>query len=325
MMKITRLSIGTILAAVVITLIWVYPALAGIQTDGLVECSGPQASSSGSGTGDNSAFNAQASAECPGATASPSPEATQSPRPRGGNPLPPKPTPTPTLAQLNEQAAPCGWNVTHATVTSEGGTTAITGTNANARACPGQPAPVPALTPATSPPPDLSSYYAKIFEQIQTSPGAISAAPPNHTGLVNLPACFWLTGQAVPGQTQVTMDLKGAPNSAGKQITYHITLTVALQQPLTWDFGDGSSTQTPAPTDCVGISGDPLSLVAHDYVTYSDGDFMVTASETYAGSVTMTWTDDNGPESQTVAGPTQTITTPAYPIKVDQEEGLGIG
>lgn len=69
----------------------------------------------------------------------------------------------------------------------------------------------------------------------------------------------------------------------------------------------------------------PPSLVAHDYVTYSNGEFMVTASETYGGSVTMHWTDDNGPESETLTGPTQTISTAPYAIKVDQEEGLGTG
>ncbi len=121
------------------------------------------------------------------------------------------------------------------------------------------------------------------------------------------------------------MDLKGAPDSAGQQITYHITLTVTLKD-TSWSFGDGSSTQTPAPTQCVGISGDPHSLVAHDYVAYSNPNFTVTASETYAGSVTMTWTDSNGPQSQpAVDGPTQTITTAPYQIKVDQEEGLGTG
>lgn len=250
----------------------------------------------------------------------------------GGNPTPkpaaPKPTPSNGATPANNATpsnppppnpAPCGYGPTGGVVTGTGGFLGLSGPSP----CPAPPP--PPLTPATSPPPDLTQYYAQIFQEIATSPGTISAAPPNHTGLVNLPTCFWLTGQAVPHQKQVTMDLKGAPDSAGQQITYHITLTVTLQH-TNWGFGDGSESQTPAPTECVGISGDPPSLVAHEYVSYSSPDFMVTASETFAGSVTMTWTDSNGPQAPPpVAGPTQTITTDPYPIKVDQEEGLGTG
>lgn len=245
-------------------------------------------------------------------------------------PSTPKPTPSSGATPTNNAAppnsappnpAPCGRGLSVAIQWSAAA--AKPGPAGTPNACPAPP-PAP-LTPATSPPPNLNPYYAQIFQEIKTSPGTISAAPPNHSGLVNLPTCFWLTGQAVPQQKQVTMDLKGAPDPAGQQITYHITLTVTLNQ-LSWDFGDASITQTPPPTQCVGISGDPHSLVAHAYVTYSNPDFMVTASETYTGSVTMTWTDSNGPQAPpAVGGPTQTITTAPYPIKVDQEEGLGTG
>ncbi|MGH7919230.1 MAG: hypothetical protein ACREQM_04700 [Candidatus Dormibacteraceae bacterium] len=208
-------------------------------------------------------------------------------------------------------------------ITFENGTKALgQGLNINYSACTA-PAPQP-LTPASSPPPDLAPYYAQIFEAIQTAPGSISAAPPNHTGLVNLPACFWLTGQSVPQQQQETMVLPGAPNPGGQQINYRITLTVKLQY-TTWSFGDGSSAGVAPPIPCVGISGDPPSLVAHDYLRYSDGDFQVSAAETYAGSVTMSWIDDNGTHAQVVSGPTQTVTVAPYPIEVDQEEAVGTG
>ncbi len=253
----------------------------------------------------------------------------------GGNPQAQSSTPVPAPNQgsappnnatsVNAPApnlAPCGLNGQFYLVPAGTGSGVAIQPSAMANTCPAPPP--PPLTPATSPPPDLTQYYAQVFEEIRTSPGIITAAPPNHTGLVNLPACFWLTGQAVPQQKRVTMDLKGAPDSAGQQITYHITLTVSLQY-ATWNFGDGSTTGTPAPTVCVGISGDPPSLVAHDYVTYSNPEFMVTASETYDGSVNMTWSDSNGPESEAVPGPTETIATAPYPIKVDQEEGVGTG
>lgn len=270
-------------------------------------------------TNSKGAFKAKA------VTQSPSPHSAQTPPPKSAPTQAPSPTQTPNnpAPAVNAQPnpAPCGLNGAYFLVPS-GSTGNAIQPNTSPNACP--PGPPPPLTPATSPPPNLNQYYAQIFEEITTSPGNIAAAPPNHTGLVNLASCFWLTGQAVPKQKQVTMTLKGAPNSAGQQIAYQVTLTVTLQN-VTWNFGDGSSAGTPPPTQCVGISGDPPSLVAHDYVSYSDSDFMVTASETYGGSVSMTWTDDNGSESETLTGPAQTIATDPYPVKVDQEEGLGTG
>lgn len=190
------------------------------------------------------------------------------------------------------------------------------------------PAPPSALTMATSPPPNLAPYVDQAFEQIITSPGTIAAAPPDHTGLVNLPQCYWLTGQSVAGKQSVSMDLKGAPNASGRQITYHIALTVALDS-VVWNFGDGSQQTTTIPIPCIGDSGGASSLVAHDYVTYSqdqpDGNFLVTAAETYRASAVMTWVDDNGPQSENVTlnGNTTTISTPPYPVRIDQEEGVG--
>lgn len=190
------------------------------------------------------------------------------------------------------------------------------------------PAPRSALTMATSPPPNLAPYVAQAFEQIVTNPGTIKAAPPNHTGLVNLPQCYWLTGQSVTGKQTVSMDLKGAPNASGQQITYHIALTVTLNN-IIWNFGDGSEQTTTVPIPCIGDSGGASSLVAHNYVTYSqdqpNSSFLVTASETYQASAVMTWVDDNGPESENVTlnGNTTTVATPPYPVRIDQEESVG--
>lgn len=278
------------------------------------------------GGGTYRAGAATGSPAAPVATPTPAPRPTATPtsptKAGSGNPssqAAANNTPTPN-------PAPCGYNPSIAIQWNPVAVKA--GPAGTPKGCPPPSptsAPATALTPATSPPPDLGPYYAQVLEQIETSPGTITAAPPNHTGLVNLPTCFWLTGQAVPNQKQVTMDLKGAPGPGGQQITYHITLTVTLQN-ISWSFGDRTNTQVPAPPACIGISGGPPTLVAHDYVTYSDPDFMVSASETYGASATITWTDDNGPESPPpVAGPTQTIATAPYPIKVDQEEGLGSG
>ena len=183
---------------------------------------------------------------------------------------------------------------------------------------------------ATSPPPNIQPYYAQVAEKVTTSPGTIQSAPP-HQGLTNLPACFWITGQAVPAQTSVTMDLPGAPDAGGQQIIYHITLTVALDH-VTWNFGDGSGSKTVPPLPCSAISGAPASLVAHNYVRISDyqpsGFYTVTATETYVGSVVMTWTDDNGPQRQNVdlgSAATQNVTTAPFPIQVEQEEAVGTG
>lgn len=283
------------------------------------DCPTPAASMGQSGNGQG--YDGSGTTTCQ-TGASPAPQTQPTP---GSSPDPGK-DPGSTNSQSATNApppnpAPCGRN---ASIAIQWNAAAVKpGPAGTPLGCPAPPP--PPLTPATSPLPDLSPYYAQVFEEIRTSPGNISAAPPNHTGLVNLPTCFWLTGQAVPDQKQVTMDLKGAPDAAGQQITYHITLTVTLES-TSWTFGDASTTETPAPTQCVGISGDPSSLVAHDYLNYSTSSFMVTASETYTGSVTMTWTDSNGPQAPpAMGGPTQTITTAPYPIKVDQEEGLGTG
>lgn len=199
--------------------------------------------------GNNNTYSASATAgdaKHGNANGAGSPPSTTKPR------LPSNSPNNPTSSSTNNATpAPCGWNP-QPKVNIASGATGSGG--ANPIACPVPPA--PPLTPATSPPPNLDRYYAQIFEEIRTSPGTVSAAPNNHTGLVNLPACFWLTDQAVPDQKQVSAVLNGRPNSAGKQIAYHITLTVTLES-TAWSFGDGSTTRMPAPTTCVGLSGAP--------------------------------------------------------------------
>lgn len=263
--------------------------------------------------------------------APPGPVPTDSPAPpnSGGGGGTPPPSPPATAAQ---SCPPSPYQPSTVTINpvyglTPGGPIQVAAIGCG-RAVLNNPTPPTALNMANSPPPNLEPYVAQAFEQIVTTPGTISAAPPNHTGLVNMPQCYWLTGQSVTGTQTVSMDLKGAPNAAGKQITYHIALTVELANTV-WNFGDGSQQTTTVPIPCIGDSGGASSLVAHNYVTYSQGQtngtFLVTASETYQASAVMTWNDDNGPESQNVTlnGNTTTLSTPPYPVRIDQEEGVG--
>lgn len=298
---------------------------------------GPGAAASG-GTGSEAAkVQAQAGATpTPGATPNPGPTSPPAPGPEpgssgsggGGGDGPTPPPAPPSAASL--WASSCGAPVPAANTAGLPDGALPLGAPIPGCGAPTVPngAPPTALNMATSPPPNLGPYLAQAFEEILTQPGTISAAPPNHTGLVNLPQCYWLTGQSVPKTQTVSMDLKGAPNGAGQQITYHIALTVSLDRTV-WNFGDGSQQTTTVPLQCVGDSGDPPTLVAHNYTTYSQdqpgGTFLVTASETYGASAVMTWTDDTGPQQMNVAlDPAgETLTTAPYPVRVDQEEGLG--
>lgn len=279
-------------------------------------------------------------------TASPASQPTQSPDPAPNSPpdsapppannsnsgggTPPPPSTSTTASQPCSNSLLPTTTVINPTVgLMPGGTiTTPAGPACGRGALINTPAPPTALNMATSPPPNLAPYVAQAFEQIVTNPGTIAAAPPNHTGLVNMPQCYWLTGQSVTGTQTVSMDLKGAPNAAGQQITYHISLTVKLTE-TTWNFGDGSQQTTTVPIPCVGDSAGGSGLVAHNYVTYSQGQpngtFLVTAAETYQASAAMTWSDDQGPHTQNVTlnNATTTLTTPPYPVRIDQEEGVG--
>ena len=304
-----------------------WPSVSGLTGD----CS-PVAS----GTSTSEGPSAGATLNCPPPTPSPSPSDTPSQNSpggggSGGGPAPATPI---TQSQPCPQPSPLGSTTTINPVVGLTPGGPITNPSGPVP-CLGMgilymPGPPTALTMATSPPPNLAPYVAQAFEQIVTSPGTITAAPPNHTGLVNLPQCYWLTGQSVPGTKTVTMDLKGAPNAAEKQITYHISLTVSFDKDKTvWNFGDGSQQTTNVPIPCIGDSGGASSLVAHNYLNYSQnqpsGVFNVTASETYDVSATMSWVDDTGPQSQNVTlnGNTTTMATAPYPVRIDQEEGVG--
>lgn len=289
------------------------------------------------GTGSESArVQAQATATpTPAGSPHPGPNAPPAQTPKPGSSgngnsdgsAPPPPTP-PSAATL--WATSCGAPVQAAN--PAGLTDGSLPLGAPAQGC-GAPTvpngpPQTALNMATSPPPNVGPYLAQAMEQILTRPGTISAAPPNHTGLVNLPQCYWVTGQSVPKTQTISMDLKGAPNAAGQQITYHISLTVWLDK-MVWNFGDGSQQTTTVPLPCVGDSGDPQTLVAHNYTTYSqdqpNGTFLVTASETYQASAVMTWIDDTGSRQMNVPlnPASEEITTAPYPVQIEQEEGVG--
>lgn len=288
----------------------------------------------------------QSGAQTTATTTAPAPQPTQSPGPspapapaagppassngNSGSGTPPPPSTSTTASQpCSNSLLPTTTVINPAVGLTPGGTITTPGGPACGRgALINTPAPPTALNMATSPPPNLAPYVAQAFEQIVTNPGTIAAAPPNHTGLVNMPLCYWLTGQSVTGAQTVSMDLKGAPNAAGQQITYHISLTVKLTD-TTWNFGDGSQQTTTVPIPCVGDSAGGSGLVAHNYVTYSQGQpngtFLVTAAETYQASAAMTWSDDQGPHTQnvTLSNATTTLTTPAYPVRIEQEEGVG--
>jgi hypothetical protein len=186
------------------------------------------------------------------------------------------------------------------------------------------------LTVANSPPPSLQPYLARVFGEIGVNGGTIRAAPPNGTGLVNLPVCFWIEGLAVPDRRTITLDLPGAPTAAGQRITYHIDLTVTLAS-ADWDFGDGSSDRVVPPLQCQPPSHGALSLVAHNYTRYSDGQpqgkFQVSVQERYEARVNMRWSDEVGAHTQAVSlgnQGAQTLRAGPYPIKIEQEEGVPI-
>lgn len=186
------------------------------------------------------------------------------------------------------------------------------------------------LTVANSPPPSLQPYIAQAQGEIEYNRGTIHAAPPNGTGLVNLPVCFWLEGLAVPDQRATTLDLPGAPTAAGQRIDYHIDLTVTLAS-ADWDFGDGSHDRVVPPLQCQQPSHGTRSLVAHNYTRYSDGQpqgkFQVSVQERYETRVDLRWNDGVGAHTERVdlgEQGAQTIGAGPYPILIEQEEGVPI-
>jgi hypothetical protein len=152
------------------------------------------------------------------------------------------------------------------------------------------------ITPASSPPPPVAPFVAKVVRDIGANAGTIKSLPsPN--GLVNLPTCFWIEGVTIPDERDFTLVLQGPPDSSGRSIYYTYLIRVFFAG-VDWQFDDPfGNDQVQAHPAC----GQHPQLTAHSYPMISekrnpDGQYHVMATEKYQVTVDRYWDDYYGPQ-----------------------------
>jgi hypothetical protein len=190
---------------------------------------------------------------------------------------------------------------------------------------------VPHLPP-TLPPPTLADLGFDPLTLLGTvrgnvRPGTITSSPAQ-VGLVNTPTCFYVNGMnnAQPQYFQIVLQANFEPPPYNRGIYYVFRIEIS-QTATTWNFGDGSSDETPPGPFCVG-SGQMAT--AHRYLRYSglqpNGAFQVTATESYGAHVVEYWYDTQ-PEAKDLGDggiPAFNVVAGPVAMPVIQEEGVPV-
>jgi hypothetical protein len=154
---------------------------------------------------------------------------------------------------------------------------------------------------------------------------------PSTQGLVNVPSCFWLTGDTAPLDQWLKLVLI-APGANSTSIIY--TLVIHVTAPgVDWHFddpADPNDSVAPLPAECSGTG----ASTAHSYRARSDNGhqadatFHVTATQTYSIQAWLYWIDFFGSSSAPVQlspdDSTLTLSSQPYHLPVIQEEGVPI-
>ena len=160
-------------------------------------------------------------------------------------------------------------------------------------------APAPAQTVLQSPPfPTGAALVASLTRAwsigtVETLPGP----DPDARTFVHMPTCVW-TRSTVPLVPTASHAL--TETLAGGYVVFLLYDVTVTPGPVTWDWGDGSSTSAPGPVEDGPVAlpvydpstqgwTDPCA-VSHTYASVSLG-ATITASETFTVTITVSWSD----------------------------------
>jgi len=189
------------------------------------------------------------------------------------------------------------------------------------------PPPAPPLRVLDTPPfgtgPQLLAQVTRLWRigTVGVLPGPAQTAPT----YVHIPTCAWLDS-SVPTSTTLFHALTSTVSEGVTLfLLYDVTVTPG---PVTWDWGDGTqSTSAGAPESAPAAvpSYDPTAQtwtdpcsVSHRYASVAAGR-TVTATETYAVSITVSW--DDGVAIHTAAVPCDAVTGGACGLTIGSAQG----